>query len=382
VTTLLGLAPTDLEARGGAHTAREIGQQPALWREVGRSVAASRDDLDAFLQPLLARPDLRIILTGAGTSSFVGQILAPVLTRRLGRRIDAVSTTDIVSNPRECFAEDVPTLLVSFARSGDSPESVAAAGLADQCLSDVAHLVVTCNPEGRLTQEHAEASRSYVLFMPAESNDLGFAMTSSFTCMTLAGLLALGGQPDGNLVERLARAAEEVLATRGTSARDAVAQGVNRIVYLGSGSLTGLARESALKVLELTAGTVVATADSSLGFRHGPKAVLDDRTLAVVYLSDDDYTRRYDEDMVAELRAALPDGRVVTVGVGTADEVTWALPGLDGVDDAALALVAVLAAQLIGLYASLARGCTPDNPFPSGSVNRVVQGVTLHPLTA
>ena len=44
----------------------------------------------------------------------------------------------------------MPTLLVSFARSGDSPESVAAAELADQLLSDVHHLVLTCNADGRL----------------------------------------------------------------------------------------------------------------------------------------------------------------------------------------------------------------------------------------
>ena len=37
-------------------------------------------------------------------------------------------------------------------------------------------------------------------------------------------------------------------------------------------------------------------------------------------------------------------------------------------------------AQLIALRASLHQGLRPDNPFPSGEVNRVVQGVTLHSL--
>lgn len=383
MTTLLGYPSADLDARGADHTAQEIAQQPALWREVGHAAAASREANDTFLCPLLDRPELRTVLTGAGTSAFAGQVLAPMLARRLGRRVDAVATTDIVSNPRECFVADVPTLLVSFARSGDSPESVAATELAQQILSECSHLVVTCNPDGRLAREHSGKPRSRVLLMPAAANDRGFAMTSSFTCMMLAAMLALGAANDLP-VERLAVAAEQVLATSSGDARALAAQEYSRIVYLGSGALTGLARESALKALELTAGGVVAFADSALGFRHGPKAVLDERTLAVVYLSNDPYTRQYDLDIVAELRRSLPADNIVTITARDTDlppdQGAWQLSDLDDVDDAALAVPAVLYAQLIGLHFSLARGCTPDNPFPSGDVNRVVQGVTLHPL--
>jgi tagatose-6-phosphate ketose/aldose isomerase len=153
VTTSPGTLPFDDSA---VHTVREIAQQPVLWREVDRIVAASREPLDAFLSPLLARRDLRVVLTGAGTSAFAGQVLQPALARRLGRRVDAVPTTDLVADPRGCLAEDLPTLLVSFARSGDSPESVAATALADQVLTEAHHLVITCNAQGRLAREHAD----------------------------------------------------------------------------------------------------------------------------------------------------------------------------------------------------------------------------------
>ncbi|MDT0393565.1 MULTISPECIES: SIS domain-containing protein [Streptomyces] len=374
---------------GAAHTVREIAQQPALWREVDRAVTASRASLDAFLRPLMARGDLRVVLTGAGTSAFAGQVLQPALTRRLGRRVDAVPTTDLVADPRGFLAEDLPTLLVSFARSGDSPESVAATALADQVLSEVHHLVITCNERGRLARDHGERPESHVLLMPAASNDRGFAMTSSFTCMTLAALLALGGDAYDGVAERLARAAESVIEA------DAVDRTVGalvdrepgRIIFLGSGPLKGLAEESALKVLELTGGTLTAVGESSLGFRHGPKAVLDEHSVVIVYLSNDAYTRRYDQDIVAELRGDLPAGSVVTVsadgpGTGTDSLATdgWPLPGLHDVEDVALALPAVVYAQLIALRASLHQGLRPDNPFPSGEVNRVVQGVTLHSL--
>ncbi|MFD4374359.1 SIS domain-containing protein [Streptomyces sp. NPDC058486] len=381
MNTPLSTLPADT---GAEHTVAEIAQQPALWREVGRIVATGRTALDAFLGPVLSAPDARIVLTGAGTSGFAGEVLRTGLSRHLGRRVDAVATTDIVADPHGSFTEDVPTLLVSFARSGDSPESTAAADLAERCLTRVAHLVITCNSEGRLAREHAGRPSSYVLLMPPEANDRGFAMTSSFTCMLLAALLALGPASAAASVAGLAAVAERITDGGLDAAVDSLlARAPERLVYLGGGTLKGLAGESALKLLELTGGAVVATADTPLGFRHGPKAVLNDRTAVVVYVSNDAYTRKYDLDIVAELRAALPPGNVVAVSArpdGLPADGTWLVPVQPGTDDTAFALPAVVCAQLIALRASLSRGIRPDNPFPSGEVNRVVQGVTVHPL--
>lgn len=386
MTTSLGFSTDQLEKRGAGHTAREIAQQPGVWRETGAIVSSRREEIDAFLRPLVERPDLRIVLTGAGTSAFAGEILAPALSRCMHRRVDAVATTDIVSSPNEHFAEDRPTLLVSFARSGNSPESVAATELADQCLSECHHLVLTCDAGGRLYRDHSGADRSLALLMPEAANDQGFAMTSSFTSMILAAWLVLGDVAPEGVVERLATAAERVLSSRYEDARELASAGYERIVYLGSGSLKGLARESALKLLELTAGAVVTYFDSPMGFRHGPKSVLDGRTLVVLYVSGDPHTRRYDLDLLAELRRSMRrPGSVIAItatpDVEADEQGTWLLDGLEGVEDPALALPFVLVAQLLGLYFSLALGRTPDNPFPDKEVNRVVQGVTIHPLS-
>jgi tagatose-6-phosphate ketose/aldose isomerase len=377
----LGYAPDQLDGRGAVATVREITQQPALWREVAKSVSTEGAQHHAFLAPLLQRSDLRIVLTGAGTSSYAGEVLAPALRRRLRRRVDAVATTDLVADPYAYLGEDVPTLLVSFSRSGDSPEGVTATRLADQLLSECRHLVVTCNPEGRLYREHAESSSSMALLMPEAANDQGFAMTSSFTCMVLATLLVLTGDEPEETVHRLASAAEQALPRIAERTRALVASGYERFVYLGSGPLSGLARESALKLLELTAGEVLTHADTPLGFRHGPKAVLNDRTLAVTYVSNDPYTRRYDLDIVDELRGSIDPASVIAVSAEESPgREVWLLPGLDGMDDVPLALCFVLVAQTIALHASLHLGHAPDNPFPSKEVNRVVQGVTIHPL--
>lgn len=367
---------------GAPATAREIAQQPETWRAVAEIVASQRGELDAFLGERLSQPGLRIVLTGAGTSAFVGDIAAPALARELGRRVDAVATTDIVSDPRGSFSEDVPTLLVSFARSGNSPESIAATALADELLSDIRHLVITCDSAGRLYQEHASSSNSFVLLMPEQSNDEGFAMTSSFTSMLLAVLLVFGGERAD--VEALSATGDHILGSRQDDVRALVSRGFERVVYLGSGPLAGLAHESSLKMLELTAGRVVAYFDSSLGFRHGPKAILDPHTLVVVFVSSDPYTRAYDLDIVNELRAGSTPVTVIAVSAQQLDSMStgdWVFPDLESAPDAHASVVFVLLAQLLALWSSARLGLTPDNPFPGGLVNRVVRGVSIHPLS-
>jgi tagatose-6-phosphate ketose/aldose isomerase len=363
---------------GAEATTREIARQPEVWRELAGILEQRRGELDAFLGPLTRRDDLRVVLTGAGTSAFAGAVAAAALTRLTGRRFDAVATTDIVSSPRSAFGEDVPTLLVSFARSGNSPESTAATRLADEVLTEVHHLVITCARDGALYREHDGADRSAVVLMPERSNDSGFAMTSSFTSMLLAALVLFSGS-GRPAIEAVADAAERVIGTQWEHLESVAARSYRRIVYLGSGAFTPLAQEAALKLLELTAGQIVSFHDSPLGFRHGPKAILNDETLAVVFVSADPYTRRYDLDIVAELKRALRDEQVLMITAGDdADQGVLRLDGLKGLDDGFAAVAAIVPAQILALSFAFQVGTTPDNPFPDGDVNRVVKGVRIH----
>lgn len=384
--SLLHFAPADLDRRGAAHTAREIAQQPEVWRAVHALVASRREALDAFLQPLLARPDLRIVLTGAGSSAFIGQCLAPALLQQLGARpgirVEAIATTDIVSNPAQCLQPGVPTLLVSFARSGNSPESLAAVDLADATVDECHHLAVTCAAEGTLARRLGAHARAQVLLLPDETHDRAFAMTSSFTGMLLAAAWAFGLPLP--TPQALGDAATRLLASEADRLVALSEQPFERVVVLGSNGLKGLAHEAALKILELTDGRLVALADSPLGFRHGPKTVLNERTLVLILMSNDSYTCRYDRDLLRELRR---QGRGRVVALSTAalngtdalseDDVLLDLPA--NVPDLALAPVALVFGQCLALLASLKLGITPDNPSASGTVTRVVSGVTIHP---
>jgi tagatose-6-phosphate ketose/aldose isomerase len=359
-----------------SRTAGEIRQQPGTWPAVARTVAAVRADIDRLLGDALVDPRTRVVLTGAGTSAYIGEVVAPDLARHLGRPIEPVATTDIVADPHSVVVDDRPVLLVSFARSGDSPESIAAAELLQRLTPALHHIVITCNPAGALARRWADAKNAVVVTLPDQLNDRGFAMTSSFTGMTLAALLALGLEVD---VEGAARAASAVLVTAASRAEAVAAADPARLVYLGAGAFKGLAREAALKCLELTAGAVVAVADTPLGFRHGPKSVLDERTVAIIFPSGDPYTRRYDDDITRELVESLGRERVLVIGSDApAGAGEWPIPGTTHLPDALRAIVAAIPAQSIALACSLAQGLTPDNPFPGGEVNRVVRGVVIH----
>jgi tagatose-6-phosphate ketose/aldose isomerase len=378
---ILGLSTAGLDEAGGGLTAREIAQQPRVWPQIDALVADNRATLDAFLGPLLARVNLRIVLTGAGTSAFLGECLAPAMLGK-GWRAEAVPTTDIVSGPQQFLQADVPTLLVSFGRSGSSPESLAAFDLADQLVNDVHHLVITCNADGELYRRAQGRANAYAILLPDATHDRGFAMTTSFTSMLLAAALAFGVLPAGAAAVSSA-AATGLHATALPLLQSLVAQQFKRVVYLGSNELRGLAREASLKLLELTDGRVVALFDSPLGFRHGPKTIVDSETLVVVLLSNDKQARRYDLDLLRELRNDGRAGRVLALSGQAAPELgrdCVVLEGAESACDLALALPYILFCQSFALLQSLAQGLRPDTPSVSGTVNRVVRGVTIYPL--
>lgn len=369
----------------GTWTEAEIRQQPASWIRSLANIDNIRSTIDNFLAPLLRKNNLRIVLTGAGTSAFIGDMIAPWLSCHSGKNFSAVPTTDLVTNPMDYLDATHPLLLISFARSGNSPESVAAVELANQFVPECYHLSITCNESGRLYQNTINNNNAFALLMPTETHDRGFAMTSSITTM-MASCLAVFAPSivNSKTFRDVSDRCQTILTSLGDFSHGVFGkQAWKRIVYLGSGGLQSAARESALKVLELTAGKLAAFYDSSTGFRHGPKSLVDHETLVVVYISSHPYTRRYDLDLLAELRRDQQAMRVVAIAAET-DTVIEAgphilLPPSRAFIDIEQAFCFLIYAQVFALTQSISIGNTPDTPSASGTVNRVVQGVVIYP---
>lgn len=384
---LFGTSIENLKDEGGYTTASEIRHQPSVWEDTLEIIKEQRDELDAFLKPILAKKDLKIIFSGAGTSGFIGDTVVPYVKEKTGLNAQSIHTTDIVAEPEVYLDKESPTLLLSFARSGNSPESVATVDLALDMVDELYQLVITCNKDGQLAK-NIDPERDQAIILPEASNDKGLAMTSSYTSMVLSSLIAF----DLDLLDKKAEEiqklfdAGEKLLTNTEVLEEVVEENFKKIIYLGTGSFYGLARESSLKLLELTQGEVVTRYDTPLGFRHGPKAIVGEETLIVIYLSRDPYTRQYEIDLLKEIYGEDNPFKVLAISE-TADEEVSALShyhialdeeGID-LEKAFLGLDYVINAQILSVLMSKKVGINPDNPSPDGNINRVVEGVTIYP---
>ena len=391
ISKLLGLEISKLEDCSGLNTAKEIIQQPDTWRESVKNLIKNKIEIKSFIDSFLSKKEFRIILTGAGTSAFAGEVCEPYLTSLLNKRVEAIATTDLVASPKSYFIKYIPTLLVSFARSGNSPESVHAVNLATQLVDDLYQVVITCNENGKLAKNTVNDEKSLLLLMPAQTNDLGFAMTSSFTTMVLNAMAVFNINNIENFssdVDKLSNSVNDFIENNIEKVTSLSNEDFERIVYLGSSTSKGIARESALKVLELTAGKVNASYDTPLGFRHGPKSVVDDETVSVIYISNDEYTRQYDLDLAKEMLAHKKNDKVVIVGDNIEEDILNKADYVFNVEninytvenEVLLPLQQIIFGQMLSFLKSVNLGITPDNPCPTGEVNRVVQGVILHEL--
>lgn len=375
---------------GGFNTTTEIKQQPELWLDTLNIYKENLEAIESFLAEARAMGEgrLSVVFTGAGTSDYVGDTCAPYLRHAGDTKLydfKPIATTDIVSAPRDFLNPDEPTVVVSFARSGNSPESLAAVQVAKTFVKNVKFINITCAPEGKLAVESEGDADQLTLLIP-RANDKGFAMTGSYSCMTLLSTLIFDTaslEQKTAWVEAAAKLGEDVVA-RESEIAEFLSGDFNRVTYLGSGSFVGLAQEAQLKILELAHGLVATSWDSCMGYRHGPKSFVDDKTLVFVYMNNDEYIRQYDLDILNEINGDGIAAKTIAIqqdGVTKFDGTSFTLAG-EALPEGYLALPFVMVAQVISLLNSVRVGNTPDTPSPSGTVNRVVKGVTIHPFEA
>lgn len=370
------------------HTAQEISQQPAVWKKTYHLVLSESDRIKTFFDKALSHANLEIILTGAGSSAFIGKILEGPFTKFSGKSARAVATTDILTHPGFYISKNKPVLLVSFARSGNSPESSAAVELVNSICDVAFHLIITCNPSGKLVAGISNDGNELSLLLPEETDDKSLVMTSSFTSMLLAGILVTrinNIEAQEKQVQTLAAYGQKIIEQYAEDLKRMAAMKFDRVVFLGSGPLSGAAEESQLKVQEITDGKVIGKHDSYLGFRHGPKAVISQSTLIVYLFSNDEYVSRYEMDLVRDVNAKSKG--LYRLGIAENE-----MPGIDidvliqlsdsreKIDEEYLAVCSVLPAQLLGFFTSLKYGLSPDNPSQSGTITRIVEGVNIYPF--
>jgi len=367
-------------------TFNEIHQQPAMWRKEREALLAKKAEVSAFMHKYLT-PETDIVLTGAGTSAFIGDALMPLM-RGVWKNVRSVATTDIITHSECLLDKERPLLLISFARSGNSPESVGAVNLANKLCKNVAHVYITCNKNGKLAQQAAGRENVLSLLLPEETDDKSLAMTSSFSTMLLTCLM-LGHidtlEQDIEKIDKAAKNAEAVIAEYEEKLKAIAERPFERGVFLGSGALKGIAEECHLKLQELTDGAVVCKFDSFLGFRHGPKAVVNNKSIVVYLMTEQEATQRYERDLVRQVDGNnKPVAQIIVIAgqkpalEGVNADLTVQMPFGPGETCYYGVVAYVLVGQLLGYYASCAHGLNPDAPSVSGNIHRVVEGVTIY----
>lgn len=384
------LTDEQLKEGNAGYTAQEIYQQPSVWKEMVAIILAQQNEIRNFIDSIYEKHErIRIIMTGAGTSAFAGDTLVPELNRQNQYNVyfESIATTDIVSNPAEYLVEDEPTIMVSFARSGNSPESLAAVSLAKKMIKNFYQVNITCNKEGKLAKSSEGDKNSLTILTPEQANDQSMAMTSSFSNMILAAYLLFSSTPiNQSGIDQVISSGEHFVQSITDTIEQILEFDFERVIYLGSGLLGQLSHEAALKMLELTAGKVVAVNETSLGFRHGPKSILNNKSLVVIFMSQNSYTRKYDMDILREIAADELPFKTVVLAEKVNEEIQeladWSIQVNNEnelfANDFYLALLYVIFAQALALKKSVKLGISPDNPSPEGRINRVVKGVTIY----
>jgi len=382
IERLLARPAAEQEALGYVHTLHEIVQQPATWVDTAVQVAKAIES--GCLGPIFDPSPRGIVLTGSGSSHYIGESLALGLQAALHFPVQAVPAGTLLTHWRGAIPNDA--LLVSFARSGDSPES---AGVVDALLAqapDCRHLFITCNANGHLATHYTDEPRVTVLVLDERTNDRSLVMTSSFSNLVLAGRALAARAAPAAYVERAQQAA--MLASRVLAGYADALAGIARcdfhnIAYLGSGVRFGAAREAGLKMLEMTDGQVQTLPETFLGLRHGPMSALDAGSLVVAFVSSDPAVRAYECDLLRELARKNLCKRKVLVGenlpsevIGN-DDVVIDPVGLAALADEDAPLIDALVGQLLALFRCLHLGGAPDAPS-QGVLTRVVEGFALH----
>lgn len=390
--TLLDLPEQEKNERGLVHTPREIWQQPSTWSKTYEICRERRADLAELLtnagigRGSTASPT--VYLVGAGTSDYTGRALAPLLRRRWGCDVWAVPSTTLLTDFEDFHLAGREYLWISFSRSGDSPEGVALLERILEQHPSIRHIVITCNPHGKMAQLAARhPDRLLAIVLDDAVNDRGLAMTSSFSNMLLAGQ-CVGHAEEldrfGDTVAQMSSTGEQFLPAAAEVAAAITSLGCTRACFVGSGPLKAVADESALKVVELSAGKVTTLAETPLGLRHGPLSSVNGQTLFVAFLSSESQRRGYELDLLREIdRKRLGRVRAVVTVQGIDDvsplaDYCLSLDCAANFSDVYRPVLDVMLGQLFGLFASLRCGLKPDQPSPNGTITRVVSPIKLY----
>lgn len=347
------MADGDSSKTPGAHSWVEITTQGESWAGGMRTALAAQTQLrDLFRQ--MAASD--VLFIGCGSTHCLAQYCAPLFQRLTGRRARALPSSELLLQTDAVVSPKAPPLVVALSRSGETTETLLATDKMRK-LGGLA-VAVTCFDQAPLAQLSA-----VTLHIP-EGRERSFAQTRSFSGMLVAAqtMAALIGQ-DREQLDNLPRLADDAARVIGHSVPLATAVGGDssweRVTYLGTGALCGLAAEATIKMKEMSLST--AESYHFMEFRHGPVALVDNRHLVVALISEE--TRSYEVAVLRDLRRL--SARIVPIANadrGLSAEFGACLELGSDLPELTRGVLYMPFLQLLAYHRALSRGRDPDRP--------------------
>jgi tagatose-6-phosphate ketose/aldose isomerase len=388
---ILGLRENELKKINGYFTCIEMINQPNLWLEGVKIIGEHKQEIQKFMDQMNSIKDLKIFLVGAGSSAKAASIVENYIRRVTKKEVHCISSTNLITQPDNYIIGDEPVLLVSFGSSGNTIEGLEAVEIFQERCKELYQLLIICSDEGEMVKKYG--AKEGVLYIPIPPGTKGksIAATGEFTLLIQYALLLFDIQNYDyykELFQNASRDAARFFDKDIYKVHSIANQPYETIAVLGSNSLAFLAAEMCLKITELTGGLQSSQFHSVLEFRHGPKVVMNSKTLVSFFFSRDPLTMKYEIDMLKECSEDKRKSTIVAVSMDYVSEIDAHCDyyfhfngnGFPYRDDAHIVFLYSLYLQSFSILKAVNLGISPDTlgNNADGFINKVAQGVNIY----
>jgi glucosamine--fructose-6-phosphate aminotransferase (isomerizing) len=325
----------------GQYTYTEIMSQPEAWLD-------TLDKLDHHsheLKVLLAKNYQQVIFTGCGSTYYLALAAAALYQKTTGIVAKGLPASEIWLYPEYSLNKQHKTLLVAISRSGTTTETLKAVEYVKQSGADV--LTLSCYPTTLSTLGHVN------VILPA-GQEQSIAQTRAFSVLYLAtvALCLITREESLKTLEPLSASCRSLLSTHASRAKKLGGNlEFDRFYFLGSGPRYGLACELSLKMKEMTLSH--SEPFHFMEFRHGPKSMVNEKTLMIGLLSETYYTQ--EQAVLNEMKNQ--GAHILSLGERRAE-----LSFHSGVTEDYRNVLYLPVVQLLAFERSIAKGLNPDKP--------------------
>ena len=328
----------------------DIKSQASAWEAALAAVDSRAEDLEKFF----AEKPGELLFAACGSPYYLGLANATLWRELLGLHVTVVPSSEIMLFPETVLPTAGRPVLLIASRSGETTETVRAAETFAERFPGHT-ILIGCRSESRMGR-----LADLAIVIP-EGNEVVIPQTRSFSSMYLAAqyLVALLDD-DAELADALRRVPDllpGLLDRWEPVVKRAAEADWDSAVFLGGGPLYGVAVEATLKLTEMSLSSAVAY--HTLEVRHGPRSVIDERTLVVGLGSL--RGAPYERQVLAELAEETPHVLAFTPGDGwDLSELAAEIPLGGRIPDHALGLLYLPLLQLLAYHRALHKGVNPD----------------------